>query len=70
LRKAYPKKTPSLKLADVQLKVEYSLGAVEVVGGVLNGKRYAIPVVGKAAQELVVEGGLESWVIKRISSSK
>lgn len=27
-----------------------------------NGKSYRIPTVGRAAQELMVAGGLESWV--------
>jgi hypothetical protein len=37
-------------------------GKIEILNIVLN-----VPKVGKAAQELVVEGGLENWVKSRIS---
>jgi homoaconitate hydratase len=33
----------------------------------LDGKKYSIGAIGPAAQELIVEGGLENWVKKRLS---
>ncbi|KAI9204703.1 mitochondrial Homoaconitase [Polychytrium aggregatum] len=46
-------------------KVDWDLVGGEVK--VADSKRvYQAPAVGKAAQELVVEGGLEAWVRKRI----
>ncbi|KAI9002112.1 homoaconitase mitochondrial precursor [Hyaloraphidium curvatum] len=33
-----------------------------------GAKSYALPRVGRAAQELLVDGGLENWVKKRIAS--
>ena len=32
----------------------------------VEGKKYDIPVIGNAAQELIIEGGMENWVRKRI----
>jgi homoaconitate hydratase len=46
--------------------VDYVGGKVTVKINGEEEKVYKIPVVGKAAQELVVEGGLESWVKRRI----
>ncbi|KAJ3189237.1 mitochondrial Homoaconitase [Gaertneriomyces sp. JEL0708] len=50
-------------------------GTIDLVNGQLileeggQGKqKYSIPPVGRAAQELVVEGGLESWVKNRIGT--
>jgi homoaconitate hydratase len=34
----------------------------------LNGKTYSIGAVGEAAQELIVEGGLESWTKRRLDA--
>ncbi|KAJ3170866.1 mitochondrial Homoaconitase [Geranomyces variabilis] len=42
--------------------VDLVAGSIEV-----GGKAYALPKVGKAAQELIVEGGLENWVKNRIT---
>jgi homoaconitate hydratase len=32
----------------------------------VDGKTYAIGSIGPAAQELIIEGGLENWVKKRL----
>ncbi|KAI9335180.1 Homoaconitase, catalyzes the conversion of homocitrate to homoisocitrate, which is a step in the lys [Zopfochytrium polystomum] len=55
------------------VEVDFVRGAFEIVAGAgaaADGgavkKSYAVPVVGKAAQELVVAGGLEAWVKQRI----
>ncbi|KAJ3033886.1 mitochondrial Homoaconitase [Rhizophlyctis rosea] len=45
------------------VKVDLARGKVIVGGG---ERSYGVPVVGSAAQELVVEGGLERWVKNRI----
>jgi homoaconitate hydratase len=52
-----------------KLTVRTSMNAqVDFVNSVLqvNGKSYPISPVGAAAQELIVTGGLENWVKKRI----
>jgi homoaconitate hydratase len=35
---------------------------------IVDGKTYAIGSIGPAAQELIIEGGLENWVKKRLSA--
>lgn len=37
---------------------------------IVGTKKYEIPSVGYSAQELLVEGGLESWISKTLSASK
>ena len=51
--------------------------SIDLVNGKMNidqgngvKKEYSIPVVGAAAQELVVAGNLETWVTNKIASSK
>ncbi|KAI8817413.1 aconitase A, partial [Fimicolochytrium jonesii] len=43
---------------------------VDLVGGSVGvgERRYKVPPVGRAAQELIVEGGLENWVKNRIAA--
>lgn len=45
----------------LQAAIDFAKAAITV-----EGKTYAIPQVGLAAQELVVAGGLESWVRERL----
>jgi homoaconitate hydratase len=45
----------------MRAKLDLVKGKIEIDGIVFN-----VPKVGKAAQELVVEGGLENWVKSRI----
>jgi homoaconitate hydratase len=33
----------------------------------VNGKRYEIDPVGPAAQELILSGGLENWIVQRLA---
>ncbi|KAJ3372321.1 mitochondrial Homoaconitase [Allomyces arbusculus] len=40
--------------------------ALVMLPGESKPRRYAIPAVGMAAQELVVEGGLENWIRSRL----
>ena len=47
-------------------KVHVDLAAGNLA--VADSKEYSIPAVGRAAQELVVEGGLEQWVKNRIEA--
>ena len=45
----------------IRAKIRFDKATLEA-----GGKTYAIDPVGAAAQELVIEGGLESWVKKRL----
>ncbi len=45
----------------LQAKMFLARGTIEIDGNI-----FTVPKVGKAAQELVVEGGLENWVKRRI----
>jgi homoaconitate hydratase len=45
----------------IRVKIHFDTATLEI-----NGKTYAIDPVGVAAQELVIEGGLENWVKKRL----
>jgi homoaconitate hydratase len=42
-------------------KIDFASSTIEA-----NGRRYSIPPVGAAAQELIVAGGLEAWVAERL----
>ncbi len=45
----------------IKAKIRFDTATLEI-----DGKTYAIDPVGVAAQELVIEGGLENWVKKRL----
>jgi homoaconitate hydratase len=45
----------------IQAKIRFDMATLEA-----GGKTYAIAPVGASAQELVLEGGLENWVKKRL----
>jgi homoaconitate hydratase len=45
----------------IRVKIHFDTATLEI-----NGKTYGIDPVGVAAQELVIEGGLENWVKKRL----
>ncbi|KAJ3070033.1 mitochondrial Homoaconitase [Podochytrium sp. JEL0797] len=47
-------------------EIEYGSGRVRLTKGG-EVREYGVPGVGKAAQELIVVGGLEEWVKKRIA---
>jgi homoaconitate hydratase len=47
-----------------RLKAKLSIRSSSLKAG---GKSYSIGAVGPAAQELIIEGGLENWVKKRLS---
>jgi homoaconitate hydratase len=46
---------------DLQMKMDFRSSTLEV-----DGKTYSIGSVGPPAQELIIEGGLENWVKKRL----
>ncbi|KAJ3416898.1 mitochondrial Homoaconitase [Chytridiales sp. JEL 0842] len=69
LREAFQSGEVASRRTGWEATVDFVNGKVSVqMGGAARGvkKEYKISVVGKAAQELVVEGGLEKWVKKRI----
>ncbi|KAI8903828.1 homoaconitase [Gorgonomyces haynaldii] len=61
LRQKFQNKQLTIR-SDIVASVDLAKGEMEA-----NGK-FSIPSVGTAAQELVVEGGLEQWVKNRISA--
>lgn len=61
LRKAFSEKLLTRRTG-WKVKMDLIKGTMVVEGG----KTYNIPTVGKAAQEIIVDGGLENWVKKRI----
>ncbi|KAJ3057321.1 mitochondrial Homoaconitase [Rhizophlyctis rosea] len=65
LRKAFEGKDKVLsRRTGWNVHVDLASGKLAVA----DSKEYAIPAVGRAAQELVVEGGLEQWVKNRIEA--
>ncbi|KAI8607665.1 homoaconitase [Chytriomyces sp. MP71] len=48
-------------------EIEYGTGLMKVTKKGGEGVEYKLPVVGKAAQELIVLGGLENWVKANIA---
>ncbi|KAJ3092675.1 mitochondrial Homoaconitase [Quaeritorhiza haematococci] len=67
LRSAYKASEKTLsRRTGAKVDIDLVAGKVVVVEGANRGKEYRIPSVGKAAQELVAEGGLENWVKNRI----
>ncbi|KAJ3282152.1 mitochondrial Homoaconitase [Rhizoclosmatium sp. JEL0117] len=60
-----PKETPTIRTGWTA-EIEYGAGVLKLSkDGVV--KEYSVPVVGKAAQELIVLGGLENWVKAKIA---
>jgi homoaconitate hydratase len=47
----------------IKAKIDFRNSLVEA-----NNKAYPMNAVGEAAQELVIEGGLENWVRKKLKS--
>ncbi len=47
---------------DIKAKIDFTKSALSA-----DGKNYSIDPIGEAAQELIVSGGLEEWVKKKIN---
>ena len=47
--------------SDIELKIDFKASQIEA-----NNKVYKISPVGSAAQELIIDGGLENWVKKKL----
>jgi homoaconitate hydratase len=51
------------------------MASIDLVKGTMDvdvkgeKRKYVLPRVGNAAQELMVDGGLENWTKKRIAAS-
>ena len=65
LRKTFPEKVKTRRTGWMA-KIDLVKGTMEVKDEKGNERKYNLPKVGRAAQELMVDGGLENWVKKRL----
>ncbi|KAI8325653.1 homoaconitase [Martensiomyces pterosporus] len=71
LRNKYQKPgAPLTIVSELNAKVELTAGRMQLVDGMNPVLEVEIPRIGKAAQEIIVAGGLENWVRNRMGAQQ